>query len=129
MRASLIFSRRAAPRLENPVSRQWELVLVGPPDTPYEGGIFKAMMQFPDDFPNQPPEMTFLSKMYHPNVYEDGKVSATPSARARRDRVRAACLSPVAARSPRDANPDPRAAPLAPGRCASRSSTRRATTR
>ena len=46
---------------------QWELVLVGPPDTPYEGGIFKAMMKFPEDFPNSPPEMTFLSKMYHPN--------------------------------------------------------------
>ena len=46
---------------------KWELVLVGPPDTPYEGGIFKAMMQFPDDFPNSPPEMQFISKMYHPN--------------------------------------------------------------
>ena len=40
---------------------------MGPPDTPYEGGIFKAMMQFPDDFPNSPPEMQFISKMYHPN--------------------------------------------------------------
>ena len=42
-------------------------MIIGPPDTPYEGGIFKAMMQFPDDFPNSPPEMQFISKMYHPN--------------------------------------------------------------
>ncbi len=32
-----------------------------------EGGFFKAEMKFPDDFPNSPPEMRFLSEMWHPN--------------------------------------------------------------
>jgi len=40
----------------------------------YEGGFFKAQLDFPPDFPNQPPVMTFKSQMWHPNVYEDGKV-------------------------------------------------------
>ena len=31
-------------------------------------------MKFPDDFPNNPPDMIFLSKMWHPNIYADGKV-------------------------------------------------------
>ena len=41
----------------------------------YEGGFFKARLDFPPDFPNQPPTMTFKSEMWHPNVYEDGKVN------------------------------------------------------
>ncbi|CAM9281924.1 unnamed protein product [Heterosigma akashiwo] len=53
---------------------EWELMIVGPPDTLYEGGFFQARLNFPSDFPNMPPEMTFISEMWHPNVYEDGKV-------------------------------------------------------
>ena len=52
----------------------WEVLMVGPPGTLYEGGFFKAALKFPDDFPNSPPEMRFLSDMWHPNVYPDGKV-------------------------------------------------------
>jgi len=53
---------------------QWELLIVGPPETLYEGGFFKARLDFPTDFPNMPPEMTFLTEIWHPNVYEDGRV-------------------------------------------------------
>lgn len=45
----------------------WEIMVIGPSDTEYEGGFFKAQMQFPDDFPLMPPTMTFLSEMWHPN--------------------------------------------------------------
>lgn len=33
----------------------------------YEGGFFKAKLEFPKDFPNNPPTMTFASEMFHPN--------------------------------------------------------------
>lgn len=52
----------------------WEILIMGPDGTLYEGGFFKAKLQFPPDFPNMPPTMTFLSEMWHPNVYENGKV-------------------------------------------------------
>mmetsp|Transcript_11859 Transcript_11859/g.28279 ORF Transcript_11859/g.28279 Transcript_11859/m.28279 type:complete len:172 (-) Transcript_11859:54-569(-) len=52
----------------------WEVMVVGPPGTLYEGGFFRAKLEFPDDFPNNPPKMTFLSKMWHPNVYPSGEV-------------------------------------------------------
>ena len=52
----------------------WELMIVGPPDTLYEGGFFQAKLEFPSDFPNMPPEMKFKSEMWHPNVFPDGKV-------------------------------------------------------
>ena len=45
----------------------WEILLLGPPDTMYEGAFFKAALEFPHDFPNMPPKMTFKSEMWHPN--------------------------------------------------------------
>ena len=45
----------------------WELMIVGPPDTLYEGGFFSAKLEFPKDFPNAPPVMTFKTPIWHPN--------------------------------------------------------------
>ena len=52
----------------------WTVVFEGPSDTLYEGGFFKAKLTFPQDYPNNPPEMKFLTKMWHPNIYADGRV-------------------------------------------------------
>lgn len=49
-------------------------MMVGPDSTMYEGGFFTAQLDFPADFPNRPPEMRFISEMWHPNIYEDGRV-------------------------------------------------------
>eukprot|EP00914_Ancora_sagittata_P020251 GHVO01040166.1.p1 GENE.GHVO01040166.1~~GHVO01040166.1.p1 ORF type:complete len:127 (+),score=25.25 GHVO01040166.1:477-857(+) len=46
----------------------------GPPETLYEGGLFSAVLNFPEDFPNNPPEMRFETEMWHPNIYSDGRV-------------------------------------------------------
>ena len=53
---------------------QWEILMIGPSDTFYEEGFFKAKLVFPADFPNNPPKMTFLTDIWHPNVYENGDV-------------------------------------------------------
>jgi ubiquitin-conjugating enzyme E2 G1 len=53
---------------------RWEIMIMGPADSLFEGGFFKAEMTFPPDFPNSPPTLKFLSKMWHPNIYPDGKV-------------------------------------------------------
>lgn len=52
----------------------WNINIIGPKDSPYEGGIFNCTMEFPKDFPLTPPKFIFNTKIYHPNVYEDGKV-------------------------------------------------------
>lgn len=52
----------------------WNVIFEGPSDTLYEGGFFKAQLKFPQDFPNNPPEMKFVTPMWHPNIYPDGKV-------------------------------------------------------
>ncbi|KAL7719716.1 E2 ubiquitin-conjugating enzyme [Entamoeba marina] len=52
----------------------WQILIVGPPDTLYEGGMFQATMTFPIDYPNNPPKMKFVSEIWHPNVYKSGEV-------------------------------------------------------
>ena len=53
---------------------KWSVVFTGPEDTIFEGGYFKAILTFPQDFPQNPPEMKFITEMWHPNIYKDGKV-------------------------------------------------------
>ena len=53
---------------------KWSVLFTGPEDTIYEGGFFKAILTFPLDFPQNPPEMRFITEMFHPNIYKDGKV-------------------------------------------------------
>ncbi|KAF4389224.1 hypothetical protein F8388_026953 [Cannabis sativa] len=53
---------------------EWSVTIMGPADTPYEGGFFNAIMSFPSNYPNSPPTVRFTSEMWHPNVYSDGKV-------------------------------------------------------
>ena len=53
---------------------EWEIMIMGPTETPYEGGFFQAEMRFPNDYPNHPPTLRFISEFWHPNVYDDGRV-------------------------------------------------------
>lgn len=53
---------------------KWRVTFEGPTDSLYEGGLFTALLTFPEDFPNAPPEMKFETEFFHPNIYPDGKV-------------------------------------------------------
>ncbi|CAG8485815.1 13661_t:CDS:2 [Ambispora gerdemannii] len=53
---------------------EWEIIILGPPDTLYEGGFFKARMTFPKEYPLMPPTLKFITEMWHPNVYPNGDV-------------------------------------------------------
>jgi len=53
---------------------KWEVMVLGPTDSFYEGGFFKAHLIFPEDYPQKPPKMKFMSDFWHPNVSKDGDV-------------------------------------------------------
>lgn len=53
----------------------WVAKIQGPKNSPYENGVFKIQIQFSPQYPMKPPELTFLTKIYHPSVQDkDGKV-------------------------------------------------------
>ena len=47
---------------------KWRATLMGAKDTSYKGGLFYLEINFPIDYPNNPPEIHFLTPIYHPNV-------------------------------------------------------------
>lgn len=49
-------------------------MIFGPHDTPFEDGTFKLTIEFTEEYPNKPPTVRFVSKMFHPNVYADGGI-------------------------------------------------------
>ena len=52
----------------------WKFTLLGPHESPYDGGIYNGLIKFPENYPHKPPSVTFTSKLFHPNVYPDGKL-------------------------------------------------------
>ena len=78
-RSSLLLQKQLKDLTKNPVEGfsaglandndiyNWEVLIIGPPDTLYEGGFFKAHLTFPKDYPNKPPKMRFLTPIWHPN--------------------------------------------------------------
>ena len=53
---------------ENDDIYHWRVTMVGPRDTPYEGGLFTITVNFPQDYPTHGPEFKFKNKIYHLNV-------------------------------------------------------------
>ena len=72
------YQRNPHPNIEiYPCEQQldfWRLLLVGPPGTPYEGGVFLLYAKFPTDYPQKAPEIRFVTPIYHCNVNGHGKI-------------------------------------------------------
>ena len=39
-----------------------------------QDGTFKLTLEFSEEYPNKPPVVKFLSKMFHANIYADGGI-------------------------------------------------------
>jgi peroxin-4 len=53
----------------------WTALIRGPQGSPYEGGVYQLNISCGSDYPLNPPLMTFVTKIFHPNVlFRSGEI-------------------------------------------------------
>lgn len=52
----------------------WWGIISGPAGTPYEGGQFNVIIEFPTEYPFKPPKLKFQTRIFHPNISRKGTV-------------------------------------------------------
>ena len=53
---------------------EWDILLLGPQDSPYEGGKFELTMKIHNNYPLKPPKIKFKTSIWHMNVNKSGSV-------------------------------------------------------
>lgn len=62
----------AAPSEDN--LRYFNVIILGPESSPYQGGVYKLELFLPEDYPMAAPKVRFLTRIYHPNVDKLGRI-------------------------------------------------------
>jgi len=53
---------------------EWKAFIKGPSETPYHHGKYELLFLFPSEYPFKPPRVSFITKIYHPNINSNGSI-------------------------------------------------------
>ena len=62
------------PDATNPDVFHWQITLIPPKGTDYEGGFYRLEVQFSEEYPLVAPIMKFVTKIYHCNINSNGHI-------------------------------------------------------
>jgi len=48
---------------------EWIAFIRGPRETPFEDGVFQLAIRVPETYPLEPPQVKFITKVFHPNIH------------------------------------------------------------
>lgn len=54
--------------------RYFDVIIAGPAQSPFEGGLFHLELFLPEEYPMTPPKVRFITKIYHPNIDRLGRI-------------------------------------------------------
>jgi len=53
---------------------EWKGTILGPTDSPFQGGIYEIDIKFNQQYPFKPPTIKFKTLIYHPNIDRKGNI-------------------------------------------------------
>lgn len=54
--------------------RHLDVFIKGPKGTEFDGAVFRLKLEVVPEYPVKPPKITFVTKVYHPNIYGNGDI-------------------------------------------------------
>jgi ubiquitin-conjugating enzyme E2 A len=53
---------------------QFNAIIIGPSGGPFRDATLRLVLDFQENYPDKPPNVKFITQVFHPNVYSNGEL-------------------------------------------------------